>query len=208
MDPLAIRSQTSLLSQAGIVDSPCQEVTKGRRKEGRKCVSVSLCLCVSVSLCACLCVCNVPRHPATCLSNTRQQHHHHRRYGSATALQRLVDAAHAAGLVVLLDVVHSHASKNAMDGLNMFDGTDSCYFHGGPRGFHDLVRWALVHVLSLLMLLARWLAGTQPHNHTTTQPLRLSQLAVGQPSFQLFVMGGAALSSLELEVRVGLRWFP
>ena len=30
----------------------------------------------------------------------------------------------------------SHASKNTMDGLNMFDGTDAMYFHGGPRGNH------------------------------------------------------------------------
>ena len=26
------------------------------------------------------------------------------------------------GLVVLMDIVHSHASKNTMDGINMFDG--------------------------------------------------------------------------------------
>jgi 1,4-alpha-glucan branching enzyme len=42
------------------------------------------------------------------------------------------------GMQVLLDVVHSHASKNVEDGLNMFDGTDHGYFHGGARGNHDL----------------------------------------------------------------------
>lgn len=42
------------------------------------------------------------------------------------------------GITVLLDVVHSHASKNSEDGLNNFDGTESCYFHYGPRGTHVL----------------------------------------------------------------------
>ena len=27
------------------------------------------------------------------------------------------------GIFVMLDVVHSHASKNVLDGLNMFDGS-------------------------------------------------------------------------------------
>jgi 1,4-alpha-glucan branching enzyme len=42
------------------------------------------------------------------------------------------------GMIVLLDVVHSHASKNTEDGLNYFDGTDHCYFHEGARGRHEL----------------------------------------------------------------------
>ena len=41
-------------------------------------------------------------------------------------------------MIVLLDVVHSHASKNTEDGLNYFDGTDHCYFHEGARGRHEL----------------------------------------------------------------------
>lgn len=32
----------------------------------------------------------------------------------------------------------SHASNNTLDGLNMFDGTDGCYFHSGSRGYHWL----------------------------------------------------------------------
>ena len=38
----------------------------------------------------------------------------------------------------MLDLVHSHACKNVEDGLNQFDGTDSCFFHEGPRGQHSL----------------------------------------------------------------------
>ena len=41
------------------------------------------------------------------------------RYGTPEELKELVDTAHGLGLVVLLDVVHSHASKNVEDGLNM-----------------------------------------------------------------------------------------
>ncbi|KAJ1918438.1 alpha-1,4-glucan branching enzyme [Mycoemilia scoparia] len=60
------------------------------------------------------------------------------RYGPPDDLKRLIDEAHGMGLVVFLDVVHSHSCNNVEDGLNMFDGTDSCYFHEGGRGRHDL----------------------------------------------------------------------
>jgi len=33
-------------------------------------------------------------------------------------------------------VTCSHASSNTLDGLNGFDGTDTHYFHSGPRGHH------------------------------------------------------------------------
>lgn len=42
------------------------------------------------------------------------------------------------GITVLLDIVHSHACKNVLDGLNHFDGSDHQYFHGGPKGQHPL----------------------------------------------------------------------
>ena len=51
-------------------------------------------------------------------------------------LKYLIDEAHRLGLFVLMDIVHSHASKNTNDGINMFDGTDAMYFHGGGRGYH------------------------------------------------------------------------
>jgi 1,4-alpha-glucan branching enzyme len=58
------------------------------------------------------------------------------RFGTPEELKQLIDSAHAQGLIVLLDVVHSHAVKNVNEGLNLFDGTDYQYFHAGPRGEH------------------------------------------------------------------------
>lgn len=60
------------------------------------------------------------------------------RYGTPEELKALVDRAHELGIYVLLDVVHSHASKNVLDGLNQFDGTNNCFFHDGGRGTHPL----------------------------------------------------------------------
>ncbi|KAF3164777.1 alpha-1,4-glucan branching enzyme [Orbilia oligospora] len=60
------------------------------------------------------------------------------RYGTPDELKELIDTAHGMGITVLLDVVHSHASNNVLDGLNMFDGTDHLYFHSGGKGRHDL----------------------------------------------------------------------
>ena len=58
------------------------------------------------------------------------------RYGTPNELKSLIDTAHSMGISVLLDVVHSHAVKNADEGINMFDGTDYQYFHAGHRGHH------------------------------------------------------------------------
>ncbi len=58
------------------------------------------------------------------------------RFGTPEDLKALIDAAHARGILVLLDLVHSHAVKNTQEGLNRFDGTDFQYFHAGARGLH------------------------------------------------------------------------
>ena len=60
------------------------------------------------------------------------------RYGFPDELKELIDVAHGMGITVLLDVVHSHASKNVLDGLNMFDNSDHLYFHEGAKGRHEL----------------------------------------------------------------------
>ncbi len=54
------------------------------------------------------------------------------RYGTPEELKYLVDKAHSMGIFVMLDVVHSHASKNVLDGLNMFDGTGEFGSEDGP----------------------------------------------------------------------------
>lgn len=59
-------------------------------------------------------------------------------FGTPDDLRNLIDTAHGAGLSVLIDVVHSHASKNVLDGLNCFDGTEYQYFHSGSRGTHPM----------------------------------------------------------------------
>ncbi|XP_070606357.1 1,4-alpha-glucan-branching enzyme isoform X1 [Erythrolamprus reginae] len=83
------------------------------------------------------------------------------RYGTPDDLKELIDVAHSLGITVLLDVVHSHASKNSEDGLNNFDGTDSAFFHSGARGTHvlwdsrlfDYANW---EVLRFLLSNLRW----------------------------------------------------
>ncbi|XP_015602286.1 1,4-alpha-glucan-branching enzyme [Cephus cinctus] len=83
------------------------------------------------------------------------------RYGTPEELKELIDVCHQHGLYVLLDMVHSHASKNTLDGLNMFDGTDSCFFHTGSRGEHPLwdsrlFNYAEYEVLRFLLSNLRW----------------------------------------------------
>ncbi len=58
------------------------------------------------------------------------------RFGSPDDLRYLVDRCHEAGLLVVMDLVHSHAIKNLLEGLRGFDGTDYQYFHAGAKGEH------------------------------------------------------------------------
>jgi 1,4-alpha-glucan branching enzyme len=60
------------------------------------------------------------------------------RFGPPEDLKALIDAAHGMGLTVLMDLVHSHAVNNEVEGLSRYDGTDYQFFHSGPRGRHDL----------------------------------------------------------------------
>lgn len=59
------------------------------------------------------------------------------RYGTPEDLKELIDTAHGEGLRVIMDIIHSHAVSNEVEGLSRFDGTLYQYFHDGPRGMHD-----------------------------------------------------------------------
>ena len=59
------------------------------------------------------------------------------RFGTPEDLKRLIDDAHAAGIAVIMDIVHSHAVANERDGLSRLDGSEWQYFHAGERGHHE-----------------------------------------------------------------------
>jgi 1,4-alpha-glucan branching enzyme len=61
------------------------------------------------------------------------------RFGTPEELKALVDAAHAAGIAVIMDLVHSHAVKNEIEGIGKLDGSIYQYFHEGARREH--VAW-------------------------------------------------------------------
>ena len=59
------------------------------------------------------------------------------RFGTPDDLKELIDTAHKAGLFVIMDLVHSHAVSNEVEGLSRFDGTLYQYFHEDHRGLHE-----------------------------------------------------------------------
>jgi 1,4-alpha-glucan branching enzyme len=58
------------------------------------------------------------------------------RFGTPEDLKELIDTAHSLGIAVIMDLVHSHAVKNELEGLSRFDGSYTLYFHEGARGEH------------------------------------------------------------------------
>jgi 1,4-alpha-glucan branching enzyme len=60
------------------------------------------------------------------------------RFGTANELKELIDTAHGMGLQVIMDLVHSHAVKNELEGISCYDGTPYQFFHDGARGYHDI----------------------------------------------------------------------
>lgn len=77
------------------------------------------------------------------------------RFGTPEELKQLIDEAHDQGIAVIMDIVHSHAVKNEVEGLGRFDGTPYQYFHGGARREHpawdslcfDYAKPSVVHFL-------------------------------------------------------------
>lgn len=58
------------------------------------------------------------------------------RFGTPEELKELVDKAHEMGIAVIMDIVHSHAVKNEMEGLGNFAGDGCQYFMQGERREH------------------------------------------------------------------------
>ncbi len=58
------------------------------------------------------------------------------RFGTPEELKALIDAAHEAGIAVIMDIVHSHAVKNEVEGLGRLDGSYDQYFYGDSRREH------------------------------------------------------------------------
>ena len=86
------------------------------------------------------------------------------RSGTPEDLKYLIDTAHSCGLCVILDVVHSHISKNTADGLAGFDmdpNETHNYFKPGKRGYHEvwdsrLLNYQNWEVLRLLLSNLLW----------------------------------------------------
>ena len=58
------------------------------------------------------------------------------RFGTPDELKELIDTAHKMGLAVIMDIVHSHAVKNEVEGLGNFAGDPNQYFYPGDRHEH------------------------------------------------------------------------
>lgn len=55
------------------------------------------------------------------------------RSGTPEELKELIDTAHSMGIAVIMDIVHSHAVKNELEGLARFDGTFEQFFFSDPN---------------------------------------------------------------------------
>lgn len=58
------------------------------------------------------------------------------RFGTPEELKMLIDEAHSNGLAVIMDIVHSHAVKNEIEGLGNLAGDPNQYFYPGERHEH------------------------------------------------------------------------
>ena len=83
------------------------------------------------------------------------------RFGTPEELKKLVDTAHGMGLLVIMDLVHSHTVKNVREGINLFDGTEYQYLKPGQEGIHPqwdskLFNYGKTETLQLLLSNVRY----------------------------------------------------
>ena len=58
------------------------------------------------------------------------------RFGTPEDLKALIDQAHKDGIAVIMDIVHSHAVKNEIEGLGNLAGDPNQYFYPGEKHEH------------------------------------------------------------------------
>lgn len=58
------------------------------------------------------------------------------RFGTPEELKSLIDKAHEMGILVIMDLVHSHTVKNTYEGMYLFDGSENQYLIAGREGHH------------------------------------------------------------------------
>ncbi len=58
------------------------------------------------------------------------------RFGTPDELRELISAAHGSGMKVIMDIVHSHAVKNTLEGPGLYDGSPGMLFHTDHRREH------------------------------------------------------------------------
>ncbi|HXK76767.1 MAG TPA: alpha amylase C-terminal domain-containing protein [Bacteroidaceae bacterium] len=61
------------------------------------------------------------------------------RFGTPDELKELIDTAHEMGLAVIMDIVHSHAVKNEVEGLGNLAGDPNQFFYPGDK--HEHPQW-------------------------------------------------------------------
>ena len=58
------------------------------------------------------------------------------RFGTPEELKEMIDTAHKMGIAVIMDIVHSHAVKNEVEGLGNLAGDPNQFFYPGDRHEH------------------------------------------------------------------------
>jgi 1,4-alpha-glucan branching enzyme len=58
------------------------------------------------------------------------------RFGTPDDLRKLISEAHRSGVRVIMDIVHSHAVKNVLEGPGLYDGAKGMLFHTDHRREH------------------------------------------------------------------------
>ena len=58
------------------------------------------------------------------------------RFGTPEDLKEMIDTAHKLGIAVIMDIVHSHAVKNEVEGLGNLAGDPNQFFYPGDRHEH------------------------------------------------------------------------